>query len=106
MDIGAPEPTLPPAGYAAGPSADRRSPPRCHTVYSGPMPPSHSRFPNLTVLEHPLIQHKLSILRDKRTSVKDFKQLVSEIAMLMTYEVTRHLETERSEERRVGKECR
>src|SRR5678815_6092635 len=54
----------------------------------------HPSFPNLTVLEHPLIQHKLSILRDKSTPVKDFKQLVSEIAMLMTYEVTRDLETE------------
>ena len=53
-----------------------------------------SGFPNLTVLEHPLIQHKLSILRDKSTSVKNFKQLVSEIAMLMTYEATRHLQTE------------
>ena len=51
-------------------------------------------FPNLTVLEHPLIQHKLAILRDKSTPVKDFKQLVSEIAMLMTYEVTRNLATE------------
>jgi uracil phosphoribosyltransferase len=54
----------------------------------------HPRFPNLTVVEHPLIQHKLSILRDKSTPVKDFKQLVSEIAMLMTYEVTRDLPTE------------
>ena len=51
-------------------------------------------FPNLTVLEHPLIQHKLAILRDKSTPVKDFKQLVNEIAMLMTYEVTRNLATE------------
>lgn len=55
---------------------------------------AHALYPNLTVLEHPLIQHKLSILRDKSTPVKDFKQLVSEIAMLMTYEVTRDLETE------------
>ena len=51
-------------------------------------------LPNLTVLEHPLIQHKLAILRDKSTPVKDFKQLVNEIAMLMTYEVTRSLPTE------------
>jgi uracil phosphoribosyltransferase len=54
----------------------------------------HPGFPNLTVLEHPLIRHKLAILRDKSTPVKDFKQLVSEIAMLMTYEVTRDLPTE------------
>ena len=53
------------------------------------MVPSH--FPNLTVLGHPLIQHKLSILRDRRTSTKDFKQLVGEIAMLMAYEMTKDL---------------
>ena len=50
-------------------------------------------FPNLTVLEHPLIGHKMAILRDRMTSTKDFRQLVSEIAMLMTYEVTRDLPT-------------
>lgn len=50
-------------------------------------------FPNLTVLEHPLIRHKMAILRDRATSTKDFRQLVSEIAMLMTYEVTRDLPT-------------
>ncbi|HET9274570.1 MAG TPA: uracil phosphoribosyltransferase [Gemmatimonadales bacterium] len=55
---------------------------------------AHPGFPNLTVIEHPLIQHKLSILRDRRTPTKDFKQLVAEIAMLMTYEVTRDLATE------------
>ena len=43
------------------------------------------------VFDHPLIQHKLSILRDKRTSVKEFRELVSEIAMLMCYEATRDL---------------
>jgi len=51
-------------------------------------------FPNLTLLDHPLIQHKLSILRDKRTTTRDFKQLVSEIAMLMAYEVTKDLPLE------------
>ncbi len=51
-------------------------------------------FPNLTVLAHPLIQHKLTLLRDRRTSTRDFKQLVSEIAMLMAYEVTKDLSTE------------
>ncbi len=50
--------------------------------------------PNLTVLDHPLIRHKLAILRDRATPTKDFKQLVSEIAMLMTYEVTRDLAME------------
>jgi uracil phosphoribosyltransferase len=51
-------------------------------------------FPNLTVLDHPLIQHKLSILRDRETSTRDFKQLVSEIATLMAYEATKDLATE------------
>ena len=55
---------------------------------------SHTRFPNLTVLDHPLIQHKLTLLRDKRTPTKDFKQLVNEIAMLMAYEVTQDLPLE------------
>ncbi|MGE5090728.1 MAG: uracil phosphoribosyltransferase [Bacillota bacterium] len=51
-------------------------------------------FPNLTVLSHPLIQHKLTILRDRRTTTRDFKQLVNEIATLMAYEVTKDLPTE------------
>lgn len=55
---------------------------------------SASPFPNLTVLDHPLIQHKLSILRDRETSTRDFKQLVSEIATLMAYEATQDLATE------------
>ena len=46
------------------------------------------------VFDHPLIQHKLSILRDKSTSVKEFRELISEIAMLMCYEATRDLPTE------------
>ena len=46
------------------------------------------------VFEHPLIQHKLSILRDKNTSVKEFRELISEISMLMCYEVTRDLPLE------------
>ena len=51
-------------------------------------------FPNLTVLGHPLIQHKLTILRDETTSKKKFKELVDEIAMLMAYEVTKDLALE------------
>ena len=46
------------------------------------------------VFDHPLIQHKLSIMRDKSTSVKEFRELVSEIAMLMCYEATRDLPLE------------
>ena len=43
------------------------------------------------VMDHPLVAHKLTILRDKDTSVKDFRELVSEIGMLITYEATRDL---------------
>ena len=46
---------------------------------------------NVFVMDHPLIQHKLSILRDERTGSKQFRELVSEIAMLMCYESTRDL---------------
>src|SRR6184192_917151 len=54
----------------------------------------HPEFPNLTVLDHPLIQHKLTILRDRNTATRDFKQLVNEIAMLMAYEATQDLPVE------------
>ena len=43
------------------------------------------------VMDHPLVAHKMSILRDKNTSVKDFREIVSEIGMLITYEATRDL---------------
>jgi uracil phosphoribosyltransferase len=49
-------------------------------------------FPNLTVIDHPLIRHKLHLLRDVKTPKKLFRELVDEIAMLMAYEVTRDLE--------------
>ena len=52
---------------------------------------------NVCVFDHPLIQHKLSILRDKNTSVKEFRELISEIAMLMCFEATRDLPTEEVE---------
>ncbi len=46
---------------------------------------------NLHVVDHPLIKHKLSIMREKDTGSKDFRQLLEEIAMLMCYEVTRDI---------------
>ena len=49
------------------------------------------------VLDHPLIQHKLAILRDKNTGTKEFRALISEIAGLMCYEATRNLPTEEVE---------
>ena len=49
------------------------------------------------ILEHPLLQHKLSILRDKNTGVKEFREAVGEIAALMCYEATRNLPTKEIE---------
>ncbi|EAX47412.1 uracil phosphoribosyltransferase [Thermosinus carboxydivorans Nor1] len=49
------------------------------------------------VIDHPLIQHKLSLLRDKNTGSKDFRELLEEIAMLMAYELTRNLPLEETE---------
>ena len=46
------------------------------------------------ILDHPLIQHKISILRNKDTGVKEFRELVGEIATLTAYEATRHLSVE------------
>jgi uracil phosphoribosyltransferase len=48
----------------------------------------------VTVVDHPLVQHKLSLMRDKRRSTKGFRQLLNEIGMLLAYEVTRDLPLE------------
>ena len=48
---------------------------------------------NTTIIDHPLIRHKLSKVRDKNTNTKDFRELISEIGGLMAYEITRNLET-------------
>ena len=45
----------------------------------------------LHVFDHPLIQHKLTLIRDKQTGSKDFRDLVDEVSTLMAYEVTRDL---------------
>jgi uracil phosphoribosyltransferase len=50
-------------------------------------------FPNVTVLNHPLVQHKLTLLRRKATSTSEFRQLMRELSVLMAYEVTRDLPT-------------
>ena len=52
---------------------------------------------NVHVFDHPLIQHKLSLMRDKNTGAKEFRELLEEISMLMVYEVTRDLPTEEVE---------
>lgn len=46
---------------------------------------------NVHVINHPLVQHKLTFLRDKNTGSKEFRELVEELAMLLTYEATRDL---------------
>lgn len=46
---------------------------------------------NVFIFDHPLIQHKISLMRDKRTTTKEFRELVNEVAMLMAYEVTRDM---------------
>lgn len=50
-----------------------------------------SRFPNLFITDHPLIQHKLTHMRDKDTSTRTFRELLREITLLMGYEITRNL---------------
>ena len=47
---------------------------------------------HLTVVDHPLIQHKLTLMRDKETSTKSFRQLLREISALLAYETTRNME--------------
>ena len=49
------------------------------------------------IMDHPLVQHKVSLLRNKNTGTKEFKELVSELAMLLCYEATRDLPTEEVE---------
>lgn len=51
----------------------------------------------LHVIDHPMIQHKLTLMRQKETGAKDFRQLLEEISLLMGYEVTRELPTEEIE---------
>ena len=49
------------------------------------------QYENVFIFDHPLIQHKLSPMRDKNTPTKDFRELVSEVAALMVYEITKDL---------------
>jgi len=55
------------------------------------MPTTSARFPTVKVYDHPLIQHKLTILRDRRTGHEQFRVLLNQIAGLMAYEVSRNL---------------
>ncbi len=53
-----------------------------------------SKMQGVTIVDHPLVQHKLTLMRDKRRSTKGFRQLLNEIGMLLAYEVTRDLPLE------------
>jgi uracil phosphoribosyltransferase len=53
-----------------------------------------SAFEGVTVVDHPLVQHKLTIMRDKETSTRGFRQLLRESAALICYEATRDLPLE------------
>ena len=46
-------------------------------------------YPNVFIFDHPLIKHKVAILRDKKTGMKEFRELVEEITTMMTYESMR-----------------
>ena len=57
----------------------------------------HPTYKNVTIMEHPLIIHKISKMRDEKVATKEFREYVSEISMLMGYEVTRNLPMEEVE---------
>lgn len=52
---------------------------------------------NVFVFDHPLIQHKLALIRDENTGSKEFRELVEEVSLLMAYEVTRHMPLEETQ---------
>lgn len=83
--------TGPTSGSGPGPRSSSSSTSSSGTDLDRSIP---STSANVTVVTHPLVQHKLTILRDRTTSTRDFKQLVHEIAMLMGYEATKDLPTE------------
>ena len=58
--------------------------------------PEKNNFPNLNIINHPVIQDRLTRARNKNTQPSEFKKHVKKIAMLMTYEVTKHLEVQQS----------
>src|SRR5215470_3991168 len=56
----------------------------------------HQEGSNVTVVEHPLVQHKLSLMRDRNTSTAEFRRLLREISLLLAYEATRELPLEKA----------
>jgi uracil phosphoribosyltransferase len=65
--------------------------PGCLTAIDAAAMRTDTRFPKLSIIDHPLIQHKLSHMRDRATSTRTFRQLLREITLLMGYEITRDL---------------
>src|ERR1700739_2953248 len=57
----------------------------------------HPQGSSLTVVKHPLVQHKLSLMRDRSTSTAEFRRLLREISLLLAYEATRELPVESTE---------
>ncbi|MEM1166406.1 MAG: uracil phosphoribosyltransferase [Planctomycetota bacterium] len=68
------------------------------------MPP-HADYPNLIVFDHPLIQHKITVLRDESTGFRRFRALMGQIAGLMTFELTRTFPAEPCRVRTPMQEC-
>ncbi len=66
-------------------------PPQATIIDRMPSMKQDPRFPNLFILSHPLIQHKLSHMRERDTSTRTFRELLKEITLLMGYEITRDL---------------
>lgn len=54
-------------------------------------------MPKVFVFDHPLIQHKLTYIRDVKTGTKEFRELVDEVATLMAFEITREMPLEETE---------
>lgn len=65
------------------------------------MTPQH-----LTIVTHPLVQHKLTLMRDKSTSTAGFRRLLREISLLLAYEVTRELDLTQTPSRPRSARCR
>ena len=99
------------AGLPAGPRCSRAAPgrpaaasPPSAAPSGGPPSPSsaterYSDMDGLTIVSHPLVQHKLTILRDRNSSIQLFRTVVREIATLLCYEVTRDLPTDADRDR-------
>ena len=58
------------------------------------------------LINHPLVQHKLTLMREKKRSTNSFRRLLGEISMLMAYEVTRDMPTQLIESKRRWKPCK